>query len=117
MLEWHGWNLDRAVGAFMIGDFNPPRSYRPGGANDPTEVGDGLPHPLGGVDPPGIGVLGGRAAGVDVDVRGGGSGGRGESRAPPRALSVIVGLPFRLLGKVRLLVWYDDTVAARVGAQ
>lgn len=49
---------------------------------------------------------GGSGMMVDGDVGGGGRrGGGGTSRGAPGVLSVIVGLPFRLLGKVGGFLW------------
>lgn len=92
----------------MLGDITPPRSYLMGNnsnsaTNAPASSGGG-----GLLDPSRFGGAAGDA-GVPVDGnvggggrRGGGSGGGGggAAAAAPGVLSVIVGLPFRLLGKV-----------------
>lgn len=54
-----------------------------------------------GGDSSGFGGLGGNASGLDGAAHGGGGRVEARSSAPPGVLSVIVGLPFRLLGKVR----------------
>lgn len=106
MLEWHGWEVDRAVSAFMLGDITPPRSYLAnpagggGGASSTSSPGfSGGGMMSAGADSSGFGGLGGSPAGGERDAQ---HGGRSEPRAPPGVLSVIVGLPFRLLGKVWL---------------
>lgn len=98
MLEWHRWEVDRAVNAFMAGDITPPRGFfHPSGA---------------GPDAPGAAPMRFEdrsiMAGVGAGGGGRGPGGlpnhrRGDVRSPPGMLSVVVGLPFRLLGKVRRL--------------
>lgn len=118
MLEWHGWEVDRAVSAFMLGDITPPQSYLGGIANpsarasSPTEAApppargstgsyaealSGIPLTRAEGVSQGFDVLGGR--GVEDRVAAGRRGGRGE-RGPPGVLSVVFGLPFRLVGKV-----------------
>ena len=101
----------------MLGDITPPRSYLEGLANPSVSAGRGSgsasergsagspPAGLGGnasistaVDSHGFNGLGGRGVGDGGDA--GRYGGRGEPRGPPGVLSVIVGFPFRLLGKV-----------------
>lgn len=120
MLEWHGWEVDRAVNAFMLGDITPPRSYLDGIANPSASAsstggaaavagggrsagsyaealsGNPLTHAEGVSQ--GFDVLGG--GGVADGGAAGRRGGRGE-RGPPGVLSVVFGLPFRLVGKVR----------------
>lgn len=112
MLEWYNWEVDRAVSAFMLGDITPPRSFLMGNngnnstTNAPSSSGGG-----GLMDPSGFGgAAGGAGVAVEGSVgggggRGGGSGGGGgggTATAAPGVLSVIVGLPFRLMGKVSL---------------
>lgn len=118
MLEWHGWEVDRAVSAFMLGDITPPQSYLDGIANPSARASSPLAAPptaAGGSAGSYAEALSGnplmRAEGVSqgFNVLGGGGvadggavgrrGGRGE-RGPPGVLSVVFGLPFRLVGKV-----------------
>lgn len=104
MLEWYNWEVERAVSAFMLGDITPPRSFLMGNTNASTNGASG-----GIMDPPDFGGLGGGASAgagsggqgmMDSGGSGGRGGGAGAAGSAPGALSVIVGLPFRLLGKV-----------------
>ena len=106
----------------MLGDITPPRSFLNPGSSSMASGGGGgggegnglQPGNFGGSglmstggDASGFGGLGGNASGLDGAAA---QGRRGEVRTPPGVLSVIVGLPFRLLGKVRLavgVVWYS----------
>lgn len=98
MLEWYGWELDHAVSAFMLGDITPPRRFlRPPTAADGGGGGSADVYGARSVGSGGMGLDGG----MDAVVGGVRGVSRSESRPPLGVLSVIVGLPFRLVGKVR----------------
>lgn len=95
----------------MLGDITPPRSFLVPDANPPGAGGS-----TGGFSPSGFGGSAMMSAG-DTDSAAfggmvGGAGGadgeaghgRGEPRVAPGMLSVVLGLPLRLLGKVRYAV-------------
>lgn len=93
----------------MLGDITPPRSFlHPSAAPDSAEGGSNSPPGAYGGGSPGLregmGLRGngGGGGGGEASAMGGHGDARGiEQRQPPGVLSVIVGLPFRLLGKVR----------------
>lgn len=100
----------------MLGDITPPRSFtHPTPNNNDGAGGDSSNSPLGagaygGVGSAGLGGQGmglgagsgsGDGVGGVAGMAGLGDGRRNELRQSPGMLSVILGLPFRLVGKVR----------------
>lgn len=91
------------MSAFMLRDFEPPRSYLNAAASGPDGglAGGDFP-PYEGM--PGTGAVddsnGGMGSAGGGDGYGAANGGGGAVRSPGM-LSVVIGLPFRLLGKVR----------------
>ncbi|CAM9570640.1 unnamed protein product [Choristocarpus tenellus] len=95
MLEWYGWEVDRAVSAFMLGDITPPSSFlNPGGSRGfdqaNTDPATGVQHSeIDNLGDTAIGGMGGEDSRTSTGEQG-----------HPGIISIVLGLPFRLIGKV-----------------
>ncbi|CBJ33879.1 expressed unknown protein [Ectocarpus siliculosus] len=117
MLEWHNWEVQRAVSAFMLGEITPPRSFLMGNNSSGNNNAS--------ADSSGFGGLGGGASSgagmegmVDGDVGGGGEGrgvGGGAAGAAPGVLSVVVGLTIPVAGEGDIVRPVPDKLRAGSG--